>query len=728
MNVIDRFAQIAINPTRFTMYNRGTLLITDRDGAIGEGVTGLYTQDTRCLSCYRITIDQIVPVLHSSVRSTYFAVTHTFSNHALGAPSPRVPAGSLVFRLDRAVGDGLHEDFAITNYSGRTVDLRLAISLDADFADIMQVHRPVGFVPHFAEPDWTRPTTRIIDVDWDDDFEALTFSYRKKGFERNLTYQLLTTGSPLRRLGKVIMVDLTLAPGATWHARSAVQVGPATTLARVDAERSCLQRAATPTSQEVQLWADTVARIIVPDQRLQRTFDQAVVDFASLRLEKVGDGWFPAAGVPWFAAVFGRDSIWASLQALLVSSDFGRGTLDRLAALQGDQAVPERDEEPGKLPHEVRAGELTYFGRLPFAPYYGTADASLLYVILLAAEHCFVGDVAFTRAHLAVAERCLAWAAGWGDADGDGFIEYSPHTTRGYHNQGWKDAFDAIVYPSGGNVPDPIALCEIQGYHYAALRSMAYLLRRFGRSDEAATRDREADELFQRFNQAFWLPDLGFYALGLDPDKKPIKTIASNPGQLLWCGIVPNARAAALVQRLFAPDLFSGWGIRTLSAHNPAYNPISYQLGSIWPHDNGIIARGLKRYGFWREANRIARGIFDAAAHFENHSLPELFGGLERQVGDPPVPYIDANVPQAWAAGSVFHLFETILGVAVDAASGVVSVQPTLPDWLPEIELRGLRVAQTQLDLRFVGAGPASRVEVLRHDGPARLVVRPSQE
>jgi glycogen debranching enzyme len=413
---------------------------------------------------------------------------------------------------------------------------------------------------------------------------------------------------------------------------------------------------------------------------------------------------------------------------MLVSCDFGRGTLARLAALQSDRNVPERDQEPGKLPHEVREGELTYFGRLPFSPYYGTADASLLYVILLAEEYPFSGDPALAEQYLAVAERCLAWAEQWGDADGDGFVEYCPRGPLGYHNQGWKDAFDAIVYPSGQIVPDPIALCEIQGYYYAALRAMARLLRAFGRQEEAVARDRQADDLYRRFNRSFWMPDTEFYALGLDPRKEQIQTIASNAGQLLWCQIVPPSRAAAIVRRLRAPDLFAGWGIRTLSAENPAFNPISYHRGSIWPHDNGIIALGLKRYGFWREANQIAQGILDAAAHFENHSLPELFAGFERQEGESPVPYADANVPQAWAAGSVFHLFRAMLGLEVDSASGVVSVQPTLPDWLPEMELRGFKAAHTCLDLRFVGVGTATRVEVIRHEGPARLVVRPGEE
>jgi glycogen debranching enzyme len=724
---VKRRAQVAINPARLTLHNRDTLLIADRDGDIGAGVTGLYAQDTRCLSRYRITINQLPPVLISSIQPTYFSVTHTYTNPLLGTSSEGIAAGSLLLRLDRAVGDGLQEDLALTNYAGRAVDLQVMISLDADFADIMQVHRPVGFVPHLTEPDWTRPTPRVLDVDWDDALNALTFYYRKESFERLLTYQLIVSGSPPRHLGQIIAVDVSLAPGATWQARSAVTFGPPASTARIDANLLCHQRVETPTSREVQRWAESVARIVVPDARLQQTFDQAVADFSSLRFEQVANGWFPAAGVPWFTAVFGRDSIWASLQALLISSDFGRGTLDQLASLQSDRDVPQRDQEPGKLPHEVRAGELTSFGRLPFAPYYGTADTSLLYVTLLATEYAFSGDAAFTQSYLDVAERCLAWAAEWGDADGDGFIEYGPRGPRGYHNQGWKDAFDAIVYPDGQIVPDPMALCEIQGYYYAALRAMARLLRAFGRADEAATRDRQADDLYQRFNRTFWMPDAAFYALGLDPRKEQIRTIASNPGQLLWSGIVPQERVADVARRLFAPDLFGGWGIRTLTTKNPAYNPLSYQRGSVWPHDNGIIARGLKRYGFWREANQLARSIFDAAAHFENHSLPELFAGLERQADEPPVPYTDANVPQAWAAGSVFHLFEAMLGLEGDESSGIISVQPTLPDWLPELELRGAKAAQTLVDLRFVGAAPTTRVEVLRHEGPARLVVRPAQ-
>ncbi len=725
---LERPPVVASNPLRLTLHNRGTLLISDRDGGINGGLTGLYAHDTRYLSLYRLTLNRAEAELLSTARLSYFSLTHTYTNPPFGPMKTIIPRGSLFLRVDRAVGDGLHEDITLTNYSGRPVDLHLRISLDTDFADIMQVRDTSTYLRRLTAVDWARRIPRVIDVDWDNRLNVLTFSYRREDFERVTTYRLIAPGASPRHLTRTIEIGLTIAPGTTWRASTVTTLDAPELGTAIDVTVPFHHRAETTMVREAQQWVSSVARIVVPDAQLQATFDRAVLDFASLRLEKVGDGWFPAAGVPWFAAIFGRDSIWASLQSLLVSTSIARGTLRQLAALQGHADDPRRDEEPGKLPHEVREGELTWFGRLPYSPYFGTADAPLLYVILLAEEYFYSGDRAIAQACLEVANRCLDWAAEWGDLDGDGFVEYRPRSPQGYHNQGWKDAFDAIVYPDGRQVGDPIALCEIQGYYYAAMRAIARLLRAIDRPDEAGTWEGRARNLYQRFNDVFWMPEEHFYALGLDPNKEQIRTIASNAGQLLWTQIVPTERAGLMCRRLFSAGMNSGWGIRTLSQENPAYNPISYQRGSVWPHDNGIIAMGLKRYGLWREANQIARAIYDAAAHFEGASLPELFAGLERRIGEPPVPYVEANVPQAWAAGSILQLFHQMLGIEVDAPNDVVVARPTLPDWLPWLELCGLRAGATELDLRFSGAGPATRVDVLRRDGPARLLVLPAPE
>jgi glycogen debranching enzyme len=316
-----------------------------------------------------------------------------------------------------------------------------------------------------------------------------------------------------------------------------------------------------------------------------------------------------------------------------------------------------------------------------------------------------------------VALRCLEWIERYGDLDGDGFQEYRTRSTRGYEDMGWKDSGDAVIYPDGTPVRQPKALCELQGYVYDAWLRMAEVFAVLGEEEGAAALRQKAAELRERFEQYFWCEDIGCYALALDPEKKPVKTIASNAGHCLWSGIASPEHAARVVRRLMEEDMWSGWGIRTLSADNPAYNPFSYQRGSVWPHDNGIIALGFKRYGFAAEAARVARDISEAASNFVSYRLPELYAGIERGPGTFPVQYLGANVPQAWAAGSTFHLLRAILGLQADAPRGRLYVDPQLPIWLPDVTLHGLRVGAAKIDLRFWRDGQRTLWEVLAQEG-----------
>jgi glycogen debranching enzyme len=320
--------------------------------------------------------------------------------------------------------------------------------------------------------------------------------------------------------------------------------------------------------------------------------------------------------------------------------------------------------------------------------------------------------------------RCLEWIDHYGDRDGDGFQEYQTRSAHGYENMGWKDAGDAVVYPDGSLVKGPKALCELQGYVFDAKLRAADGAEYFGHAERAARLRKEAAELQSRFEEQFWCEDLGYYAYALDGDKRQVKTIASNAGHLLWSGIVRPDRAEQVVRRLLKPDLWSGWGIRTLSERNPAYNPFSYQNGSVWPHDNGIIAMGFKRYGFAKEAGMIARDISEAASYFRFHRLPELYAGIRRRSGTFPVQYLGANVPQAWAAGSVFHLIRAILGLDADAHKKTLYIDPVLPDWLPDITLRQLRVGQAAVDIRFWREGEATRHDVLAVTGELKVEAR----
>jgi glycogen debranching enzyme len=360
-----------------------------------------------------------------------------------------------------------------------------------------------------------------------------------------------------------------------------------------------------------------------------------------------------------------------------------------------------RDAEPGKIMHELRYGELAHFKLIPHTPYYGTADATPLYLIALHAAWRATGDRTLLEKYLPNAEAALDWIDTYGDRDGDLLQEYQTRSPAGYENMAWKDAGDSMTYTDGTPVRGPKALCELQGYVYDARVRMAEVFDALGKPDRAADLRAKAAALFKTFNETFWDEDAGFYAYMLDGEKRRVMTVASNPGHLLWSGIVPPDRAARVVARLMQPDMNSGWGIRTLSAKHPAYNPYSYQNGSVWPHDNSLIALGFKRYGFSTEAGHIARDISDAASHFILHQLPELYAGVQRNGVNFPVQYLGANVPQAWAAGSCFALLQAILGIEPDAPNNALYVDPDLPEWLPDVTLTDLRLGRRRFDIRF---------------------------
>jgi glycogen debranching enzyme len=473
-------------------------------------------------------------------------------------------------------------------------------------------------------------------------------------------------------------------------------------------------------------WLERATHLRTANEDVYRLFTRSVEDMGALRLYEhdLGpDVWLPAAGVPWFVTIFGRDSLIVSLQNMLIDPTFARGALRILAEFQAKERDDWRDAEPGKILHELRFGELAYLGRIPHSPYYGTADATILYLIVLHEAWKWLGDDSLLREYREVALGCLDWIDQWGDLDQDGFQEYQTRSSLGYENVGWKDAGDAVVYPDGSQVTQPKGTCELQGYVFDAWLRMAEVFEVLGEPGRSIELRHKAADLQRRFEAAFWCEELGCYAFGLDPRKQPIATVASNAGHCLWSGIASPEHAARVVERFFEPDMWSGWGIRTLSARNPAYNPFSYQRGSVWPHDNGIIALGFKRYGFAAAAARVARDISEAASYFVSYRLPELYAGIERGPSTFPVQYLGANVPQAWAAGSVFHLLQAILGLQADAPHGRLYVDPTLPGWLPDLALSGLKVGESALDLRFWRESDQTRWEVTGQHGENEIKV-----
>jgi glycogen debranching enzyme len=554
----------------------------------------------------------------------------------------------------------------------------------------------------------------------------------REDFERRVVFRLANAdGAPHLSNGRVAF-DITLAPGATWH--TCAYIMPYYDGALHEPAYHCYGEFAAlgKVLDELQAgWRNSVTLCATSNRHVAAAWTQSVKDMGALRLydqDFAPDVWLPAAGVPWFVTIFGRDSLVVSLQNMVVHPPFALGALKKLAQWQATEMDDWHDSEPGKMPHELRFGELAHFHQIPHTPYYGTADATILYLIVLHEAWKWLGRADLLQEFRPAMERALEWIDRHGDLDGDGFQEYKSRSRLGYHNVGWKDAGDSVVYPDGTIVGLPIGLCELQGYVYDAKLRVAELMERvYGEPERAAELQRQAEELRRRFNDTFWLDDPGFYAYALDPEKQLVRTVASNPGHLLWSGIADADKAEKVVRRLLEPDMFNGWGIRTLTSANPAYNPFEYQRGSVWPHDNAIIASGFKRYGFADEANTVAHAIFEAAARFRNYQLPELFSGLPRMHGSVPVQYPGANIPQAWAAGSVFQLVTAILGLRADAPNRTLYVNPTLGDWLPDIELLNLQVGDARLHLRFRREGARTEWEVVSIQG-GDCQVRPDPE
>jgi glycogen debranching enzyme len=408
----------------------------------------------------------------------------------------------------------------------------------------------------------------------------------------------------------------------------------------------------------------------------------------------------------------------------MVNPSLARRVLRELAAHQGTVIDDWRDEEPGKILHEVRKGELARSGQIPHSPYYGSVDSTPWFVIVYAQHLRWTGDLVFARELLPAAEAAIRWIDEHGDLDGDGFVEYRTRSARGIRNQGWKDSFDSVVHADGRLAEAPVALVEVQAYVYLAKVRMADVYDALDRPGDAQRLRTEAATLRERFNAAFWMEDERYFVGALDGDKRPVRTIVSNPGHGLYCDVIDADKAAAVAKRLLAPDMFSGWGIRTMSKAAAAYNPMSYHNGSVWPHDNALIAAGLKRYGYARSTNRVATALFDAAIHADYLRLPELFCGFTRRTPNRPVSYPVACSPQAWAAGSVFLMLQAMLGISARADRNVLTVnQPHLPVWLNQVELRNLRVGDSRLSLVFRREGEITSFSLLNREGSVRVVM-----
>ena len=685
--------RVQVGPPQIAIHQGHTVLVTEPDGQISwPSPRGLYFRDTRVISTWAIYANGEPWELLSGGAIAYHVARIFLTNRAIRTEDGPIAARTLGLIIGRHVDGGLHEDIDITNNSRIPVRFNLEIATRADFADIFEVT--------------SNQIVRRgrISTTWQNRRQTLRIAYRNKDFSRQVIVRCdAGDGEPAVFANGRLSFNVMLQPGRAWHRCLIYDLLDGAS--RTPAPRQCAHDGATSAfADEMEKWRRTVLKIQTSNEEFYRCYNQGVQDMAALRLPLKGTNhmvFVPAAGLPWFVALFGRDSLIASLQTMIVFPQFAAGALEILGQYQAKERDDYRDAEPGKILHELRCGELAHFKLIPHTPYYGTADATPLYLVTLHAAWRATADRGLIERHLPTAEACLTWIDKYGDRDGDGFQEYETRSSAGYENMAWKDSGDAVMYPDGSLVRGPKALCELQGYVYDAWLRMAEIYDELGNAQFAATLRGKAAALFARFNEAFWDEEQGFYAYALDGEKKKVMSIASNVGQCLWSGIIAPDRARTVVERLMRKDMWSGWGIRTLSAAHPSFNPYSYQIGAVWPHDNSLIALGMRRYGFTSEAAAVARDISGAAAHFLLNQLPELYAGLQRDPSNFPVQYLGANVPQAWSAGAPFMLLQAMLGLQQDAPRGKLYVDPALPDWLPDVTLFGLRLGKRRFDIRF---------------------------
>jgi glycogen debranching enzyme len=705
--------KVQVGPPQIAIHQGQTVLISEQDGQINwPSEKGLYFLDTRVVSSWSIYANGEPWELLNGGAVSYYASRVFLTNRSIPTEAGTILPRTLGLTLSRSISGGMHEDLDIINHGMKPVIFQLEIALRCDFADVFEVK--AGQIVRRGR----------ITTEWSASRQHLRTTYRNGDFTRAVTISPVQPSTKAVYANGRLSFEVALDPGEPWHCclRYTLTDGDRHHASPNDCVGHSHKSRHAETLAD---WLKNVVKIQTSNEEFYRLFRQALEDMAALRLPIAGPDhmvFLPAAGLPWFLAPFGRDSLIVSLQNTLVYPEFARGTLEVLGSLQAREEDDYRDAEPGKILHEIRYGELAHFKLIPHTPYYGTADATPLYLIALHAAWRAIGDRALLERHLETAEGCLSWIDEYGDRDGDGFQEYQTRSSVGYENMGWKDSGDAVVYPDGSLVKGPKALCELQGYVYDAWVRMAEVFDAVSQPDRAQALRAKAAALFERFNAAFWDEELGFYAYALDGEKKKVLTVASNAGHCLWSGIVPPERARKVVERLMAPDMWTGWGIRTLSSANPAFNPYNYQTGSVWPHDNSIIAMGFKRYGFSAEAARVAHDISVAASNFQLNQLPELYTAFEREETNFPVQYVGANVPQAWAAGSAFMLTQAILGFLPDAPRNKLYIDPSLPKWLPDLAVYDLSICKQKLDIRFWRDGEETAFEVIK--GDPRLVER----
>lgn len=630
----------------------GAYAVSGGTGDFDGGAGGLYYRDARHLSRLVLEVGDGRPVARG------WKTRGAVAEFLLEAPE----FGLELVRRRRLLGHGMEEEIEVRNPSGGAVEARLSLVLGADFEDVFVVR---GFAGRSERGEVTGEVRE----------GALRYRYRRGGFSRGTEVRVFVGGAePSVEPGRVVL-DLRLGAGERRVVRVSVSLEEGGRVVRA-AGREPLYAAAPELETDL--------------EALRRSWERSVEDLEVLTFD-AGEGVLvPAAGAPWYMALFGRDALIAAYGAMILSPEPARNVLRALARWQAERRDDYTDAEPGKIPHELRRGELAFFGEVPQTPYYGTADATPLFLILLEELWRWTADDAFVREMEAPARRCLDWLLVHADRTEGGFIAYESRSPAGLRNHGWKDSDGSMLFRDGRRAGERVAPCEVQGYAYDALVRTARLAEGVWGDAGLAERLRgEAASLRERFDRAYWMEDRGFYALALDGEGRKVDSITSDAGHLLWSGIVPGEKAPLVAWRLLSEGMFSGWGIRTMAEGEGGYDPLSYHNGSVWPHDSALIACGLARYGFREEANRVAAALVEAAERFD-YRLPEVFGGERRRSGEAPVGYPTSCSPQAWAAAAVPLLVRAVLGAEPDPEGRALRSAPVLPAGVGRLRLEGV--------------------------------------
>jgi glycogen debranching enzyme len=714
IQVNDRFYILATSPrvdeqTR-VLKQGDTFAVFDRFGDIqpaGLGEEGLYHEGTRFLSRLRLLINERRPLLLSStVREDNLLLTVDLTNpdHKFDGEMVLARDTIHVFRTSFLWKGICYNRIEIRNFALRPIRAPLRLVFAADFVDIFEVRgmerkRRGTSLPARVEPSFVE------------------LAYR--GLDNTVRRTRISFSPPPNELSETSAAyEVEVPPQETRSLYISIACNAGEPSAAVPFEA-----AAASAASEMQGLRANDAMLRTSNELFNDWLNRSAADL-HMMVTHTASGPYPYAGVPWFSTFFGRDGIITALEYLWINPQLARGVLGYLAATQATAVNLEQDAEPGKILHEARRGEMAALGEIPFGQYYGSVDATPLFVMLASAYYRRSADLAFIETIWPNIERALHWMEAYGDSDGDGFCDYVRKTDKGLVTQGWKDSIDSVFHADGALAEAPVALCEVQGYVYAAWRAAAELATSLGFDERAARYADNADRLQEQFEEAFWCEDLSTYALALDRHKRPCRVRTSNAGHCLFSGIANSLRALRVARTLLDEASFSGWGIRTVAASESRYNPMSYHNGSIWPHDNALIALGFARYGLQHEAQRILTGLFDASIYMDLRRMPELFCGFARRESEGPTRYPVACAPQAWAAGSVFLLVQACLGLTIDAPRAQIRFfRPALPESLQRLWIQNLRAGTALVDL-YIERHPSDvSVSLVRREGNVDVLV-----